>query len=86
MRILIVGFGLAGGRIAVLWFLIFREWSHRQNIALLPLVTLLYPEGLLLPASFSWTWARAIGFSSALLLGSFLLAALFLVAIRALRL
>ena len=86
MRILIVGLSLSAARTAVLWFLVLREWGHQQSVSLLPLVILLYPEGLLLPARFSWTWERAVGFSGALLLGSFLLTSVVFVAIRALKL
>jgi len=86
MRILTIGLGLSAARIAVLWFLIHREWGHQQSITFLPLIVLLYPEGLLLPPSFSWSLGRAIGFSAVLLFGSFLLTAVFFVAIRELKL
>lgn len=86
MRIFTVGLSLSVVRIAALWFLIYREWSHRQSIGLLPLVSLLYPEGLLLPARFNWTLWGAIGFSGILFLGSFVLATVFLVAMRAAKL
>ena len=86
MRILTVGLSLAAVRIAALWFLIYREWSHHQSISLLPLVILLYPEGLLLPAKFNWTPWGAIGFSVVLLLGSLVLTTVFFVAMRAAKL
>lgn len=39
---------------------------------MLPLILLLFPEGLLLPGSVVWTAPLAIAFSAALIAGSFL--------------
>lgn len=50
-RVWLLGSGVALVRVGVLWFLIYREWTHQQSLETLPLVLLLYPEGLLLPAS-----------------------------------
>jgi hypothetical protein len=72
---------LAATRIGVLWFLIYREATHQQSLAELPLILLLYPEGLLLPRNFTWTVERGVVFSGALLLGSLLLVA-FVVRVR----
>lgn len=72
-------------RIAVLWFLIYSEWGHHQSISLLPLIVLLYPEGLLLPSNFSWTVGRGLGFSGVLVLGSFVITAVLFGVIRALK-
>jgi hypothetical protein len=58
-----------------MWFLIYREAAHQQSLLQLPLILLLYPEGLLLPRNFTWTVEKGIAFSGALLLGSLLLAA-----------
>jgi len=82
MRMLTVWISLAAVRITALWLLIYLEWSHRQSISLLPLVILLYPEGLLLPAKFNWTLWGAIGFSGVLLLGSLVLTTVLFVAMR----
>jgi hypothetical protein len=85
MRILTVWLSLSAIRIAALWILIYFEWTHRQSIALAPLVILLYPEGLLLPSRFTWTAWGAVGFSGVLLVGSFVLTMVFFVAMRALK-
>jgi hypothetical protein len=66
---------LAATRIGVLWFLIYREATHQPSLSELPLILLLYPEGLLLPRNFTWTVEKGIAFSGALLLGSLLLVA-----------
>lgn len=85
MRVVTVGLSLSAVRISALWFLIFREWGHQQSITLLPLLMLLYPEGLLLPDHFWWSWGWGIGFSGALLLGSFLITSVVFAGIRALK-
>lgn len=70
------GSAVALVRVSVLWFLIYREWTHQQSLNTLPLVLLLLPEGLLLPASVIWTARLALVFSAALIGGSFLWVAL----------
>lgn len=70
-----LGFLLAATRIGVLWFLIYREATYQQSLPQLPLILLLYPEGLLLPRNFAWTVERGVAFSGALLLGSLLFVA-----------
>ena len=74
-RVMRLGSPLAAVRIGVLWFLIYREATHQQSLVQLPLILLLYPEGLLLPKNFAWTAERGVAFSGALLLGSLLLVA-----------
>jgi hypothetical protein len=74
-RVIRLGSLLAATRIGVLWFLIYREATHQQSLVQLPLILLLYPEGLLLPRNFTWTVEKGIAFSGALLLGSLLLVA-----------
>lgn len=74
-RVIRPGSLLAATRIGVLWFLIYREAAHQQSLLQLPLILLLYPEGLLLPRNFTWTVEKGIAFSGALLLGSLLLVA-----------
>ena len=85
-EVLKVGLGLSAIRIAALWFLLYREWSHHPSISLLPLILALYPEGLLLPAKLSWTVGRAVEFSGVLLLGSFAITTALFGAVRALKL
>ena len=85
VRVLAFGLGLAATRIVILWLLVFREWHQQQNIAFLPLVGLLYPEGLPLPRNFSWTLGTAVTFSVALLLGSFFFAFVLYGAVRVMK-
>jgi hypothetical protein len=66
------GSAVALVRVGVLWFLIYREWTHQQSLETLPLVLLLFPEALVLPASVTWTTKLALMFSAALIAGSFL--------------
>lgn len=69
-RVLLVGGGVACARVASLWLLLWLEKSGQQTISALPLVLLLYPEGLILPyhinAGISW----ALALSAALVFGS----------------
>jgi hypothetical protein len=58
-------------RVFVLFFLVYCEWTGRQSISLLPLVLLLYPEGLLLRDGLTWTVGKAAGFGALLIIGSF---------------
>ena len=71
-RVWLWGVVVALVRVGALWFLIYREWTHQQSLATLPLVLLLFPEGLLLPAPVIWTAKLALVFSAALIGGSFL--------------
>jgi hypothetical protein len=75
-RVWLWGSAVALVRVGVLWFLIYREWTHQQSLNTLPLVLLLLPEGLLLPASAIWTAKLALVFSAAVIGGSFLWVAL----------
>jgi len=74
-RFWIIAVILSAARLSALWLLLYREWSRRQSLSLLPLIIILYPEALWLPNDVSWTLARAIQFSGLLICGSFLIAA-----------
>ena len=65
VRIWLWGSAVALVRVCALWSLVYREWTHQQSLATLPLVLLLFPEGLLLPASVTWTAKLALVFSAA---------------------
>lgn len=68
---LTVGMILALVRISALWFLVYHVWARQGSVSQLPLVVLLFPDGLLLPNRFAWTvWGTAL-FSIVLLIGSF---------------
>jgi hypothetical protein len=77
-----IGFGVSAVRLGVFIFLVYREWSHEQTLALLPLVLLLYPEAFFVPGNFSWTLRTGIIFAGALLVGSFAIATVVIVAAR----
>jgi len=81
-RVWLWGSVVALVRVGALWFLIYREWTHQQSLATLPVVLLLLPEGLLLPASMIWTAKLALVFSAALIAGSFLWVAVLALAVR----
>jgi len=70
----------------VLWFLTYREWTHQQSLETLPLVLLLFPEALVLPASVTWTAKLALMFSAALIAGSFLWVRILTLVVRRCRL
>jgi hypothetical protein len=57
-------------RVSVLWYVTYREWTGTQSLSLLPLVLLLYPEGLLLPPTWSLTATLIWLFSGLLTIGS----------------
>jgi hypothetical protein len=76
---------VAGLRLAAFWGLYSLEQLHAQSISLLPLVLLLYPEGLLVPKDHRWTMASALLFSAALVVGSFILVGIVALVISALR-
>ncbi len=59
-------------RVAVLWFLINREWTHHESLATLLLVLLLFPEGALLPSTVVWTVPLSLAFTAVLVVGSFI--------------
>ena len=86
MRVWLWGSIVALVRVGALWFLIYREWTHQQSLGTLPLVLLLFPEALLLPASVIWTAKLALLFSAALSAGSFLMVAVLALVVRLLRL
>jgi hypothetical protein len=67
---------IATFRIGIFCVLLALQAANRQSLAQLPLVLMLYPEGLLLPDPHSWTIPSAIGFSVLLSLGSLILAAM----------
>ena len=69
---LIAGVSLALIRVGSLWILVHQNWTGRESLDLLPLVLLLFPEGLLLPKGFAWTFWAAVSFSGLLAIGSFL--------------
>jgi len=73
-QVVIIGTTLSCVRIAIFAFLIFCEWTGRQSISLLPLILVLYPEGILIKNDVTWTVWGAIGFSVLLIVGSFVLA------------
>ncbi|HLW46709.1 MAG TPA: hypothetical protein VKW09_02980 [bacterium] len=70
LRIWIWAGVLAAFRVGSLWLLVYREWTHQQSIATLPLIFVMYPEGLLLRAAPVWTTQFALVFSAMLLGGS----------------
>jgi len=55
---------------------------YQQSLATLPVVLLLFPEGLLLPAPVIWTARLAFVFSVALIAGSFLWVLILALAVR----
>jgi hypothetical protein len=76
------GLAIAAARISALLVLVWLERTGRQTISALPLVLLLYPEGLLLPYHAGTGFvARVIVLSGLLVLGS--LAAVALVSLLA---
>jgi hypothetical protein len=81
-RVWMWGSTIALVRVGVLWFLIYREWTHQQSLETLPLALLLFPEGLLLPASVTWTARLALVFSGVLIAGSFLWVLLLTLVVR----
>ncbi len=72
----LLGSGLACVRLGALWLLVSREWIHQQSLSTLPLILLLFPEGLLLPSPVIWTLRTALFFSAVLVVGSFTAVAL----------
>ena len=70
-RVLIVAIVFSCVRVGAFAFLLYLEATGRQSIAMLPLILLLYPEGLLMGSDLSWTAGRAIGFAALLIAGSF---------------
>ncbi len=72
----LLGSGLACVRLGALWLLVSREWIHQQSLSTLPLILLLFPEGLLLPLPVIWTLRTALFFSAVLVVGSFTAVAL----------
>ena len=76
------GLAIAAARVSALWVLVWLEQTGRQTISALPLVLLLYPEGMLLPYRASAGMvSRAIVLSVLLVMGS--LAAVALVSMLA---
>jgi len=72
---LIVGSAIAVVRLGAYFFLIYLELTHQQTLSALPLVFLLYPEGLLVPSSQQWTVGSGFVFALALAAGSFMIGA-----------
>ena len=71
------GLAIAAVRISALLLLVWLEQTGRQTISALPLVFLLYPEGLLLPyRADAGIASRVIGLSALLVMGSLAAAAL----------
>jgi hypothetical protein len=81
-RVWLWGSVVALVRVGALWFLIYREWTHQQSLATLPLVLLLFPEALLLPASVIWTATLALMFSVVVIAGSYLWVAALALTVR----
>jgi hypothetical protein len=79
------GSAVAVVRVGALWLLIYREWAHQQSLATLPLVLLLFPEGLLLRAPVIWTARLAFVFSAVVMAGSFLWVLILALALRCCR-
>ena len=75
-RVVTIATLLSGVRIVIFAILVYAEWAGRQSISLLPLVLVLYPEGLLIGNDVTWTAWTAIGFGVLLMVGSFVLALL----------
>ena len=76
------GLAIAAARVSSLWVLVWLEQTGRQTISALPLVFLLYPEGLLLPyRAGAGIVSRVIVLSVLLVMGS--LAAVALVSLVA---
>ncbi len=57
-------------RVSILWYLTYREWTGTQSLSLLPLILVLYPEGLLFPPAWSLTTNGVWLFSGLLAIGS----------------
>ena len=76
MRVITIATPLACVRILIFSILVYAEWAGRQSISLLPLVLVLYPEGLLIGNDVTWTAWTAVGFGVLLIVGSFALALL----------
>jgi hypothetical protein len=71
------GLAIAAARISALFVLVWLEQTGRQTISALPLVLLLYPEGLLLPyRAGTGIVLRAIFLSVLLVVGSLAVVAL----------
>lgn len=85
-RVWLWGSGIAFARVGVLWYLIYREWTHQQSLATLPLILLLLPEALLLPQPMIWTAKLGLVFSAVLSAGSFLFVGFLALMLRWLRL
>ena len=66
---------IAVPRLAAFWLLLVLEAAGRHSISQLPLVLLLYPEGLLVSNGHVWTAGSALMFSGLLLIGSVILSA-----------
>ena len=62
-------------RVSILWYVTYREWTGTQSLTLLPLVLLLYPEGLLLGPTWRLTATNVWLFSGLLTVGSFIMTA-----------
>jgi len=81
-RVIRFGLAIAAARVSALLVVVWLEQTGRQTISALPLVFLLYPEGLLLPyRAGAGIVSRVIVLSVLLLIGS--LAAVVLVSMLA---
>lgn len=67
---------IAGIRVAAFAVLFVLHETGRLTISALPLVLLLYPEGLILPQGHAWTVWSAVLFAIVLMLGSMVAAVL----------
>ena len=83
-RVIRFGVTIAVARVSALLVLVWLEQTGRQTVSALPLVLLLYPEGLLLPYADEGIAWRLIALSVLLVIGS--LAAVALIYLLAKRL
>lgn len=60
-------------RVSILWYVTYREWTGTQSLTLLPLVLLLYPEGLLARPRWGLTATNVWLFSGLLTIGSYIM-------------
>jgi hypothetical protein len=67
-----VGVVVAGLRLTAFGILLGLRATSQERLSALPLVLLLYPEGLLVPQTIDWTVWTVVGFGALLAAGSVL--------------
>lgn len=77
-----VALSVAAIRIGAFWWLFILHIRGKESIDEILLLLMMYPEALAIPRNSSWTLARGIGFSGALLAGSISIAALITAMLR----